>query len=41
MAHAAVVGGHVVISDTNGDSIVLNNVHMKGALHSYDFHFLA
>jgi Ca2+-binding RTX toxin-like protein len=40
-AHAAVVGGHVVVSDASGDSITLNNVHTKVALHYYDFHFLA
>jgi Ca2+-binding RTX toxin-like protein len=40
-AHTAVVSGHVVISDTIGDTITLNNVHKVGQLHGYDFHFLA
>jgi hypothetical protein len=40
-AHAAVVGGHVVISDVGGDSITLSSVHRVAQLHSYDFHFLA
>jgi Ca2+-binding RTX toxin-like protein len=40
-AYATVVSGHVVISDTIGDTITLNNVHRVGQLHGYDFHFLA
>jgi Ca2+-binding RTX toxin-like protein len=40
VAHAAVVGGHVVISDTLGDTFALSSVHKVGQLHSYDFHFL-
>jgi Ca2+-binding RTX toxin-like protein len=40
-AHATVVSGHVVISDTFGDTITLNSVHTVGHLHGYDFHFLA
>jgi Ca2+-binding RTX toxin-like protein len=40
-AHAMLVSGHVVISDTTGDTITLNSVHKVGQLHGYDFHFLA
>jgi Ca2+-binding RTX toxin-like protein len=40
-AHATVVSGHVVISDTIGDTVTLNSVHTVGQLHGYDFHFLA
>jgi autotransporter-associated beta strand protein len=40
-AHATVINGHVVISDTTGDTITLNSVHKVGQLHGYDFHFLA
>jgi Ca2+-binding RTX toxin-like protein len=40
-AHAAVVDGHVVISDVGGDSITLSSLHKVPQLHSYDFHFLA
>jgi Ca2+-binding RTX toxin-like protein len=39
-ANATVVDGHVVISDTSGDSISLNSVQTVGQLHGYDFHFL-
>jgi Ca2+-binding RTX toxin-like protein len=40
-AHSTVDSGHVVISDTIGDTITLNSVHKVGQLHGYDFHFLA
>jgi predicted ATPase len=35
-ADATVVNGHVVISDTSGDSITLNSVQTVGQLHGYD-----
>jgi Ca2+-binding RTX toxin-like protein len=37
-AHETIVSGHVVISDTSGDSIALTNVHTKAALTAADFH---
>src|SRR5205085_9645611 len=38
--HETIVGGHVVITDTAGDSIALTNVTTKAALTAADFHFL-
>lgn len=37
--HAAVVAGHVVITDTMGDSISLDHVTSLNQIHKYDFHF--
>jgi Ca2+-binding RTX toxin-like protein len=39
--HESIYQGDVAINDNMGDYILLDNIHHKAQLHSYDFHFLA
>jgi Ca2+-binding RTX toxin-like protein len=41
MAHASAATGHVVITDTAGDTITFHNLTMVSKLHAWDFSFHA